>query len=377
MGIKALPFHTLSAGAASGLAAGCRRTALSLALAGAALLAAGPTRGAEPAATATVPVLQAQHGDAGMGLAISGSLQPRRQATLGAQGAGSVVALAVKAGDRVKAGQVLARIDPRDAAAALMQGDAALAQAQAQQRLAQTQLERSRELQRQGFVSSAALDTAEQQAQAARAAVLQAQAARAQAALAREFTQVVAPFDGVVAATHLEAGDLAAPGRPVLTLYAPGEFRAVVHLTPGQSAAARAARRTEIELPDGRRVPPTRVQALASADPVSQTVEWRLDLADAGAALPGQQLRVFFDGAPATKAADATLWLPEAALLQRGELQAVYVARDGRFELRAVRTGARSAGRVELLAGLREGESVAADALRAGLAGAKPAAAAR
>jgi hypothetical protein len=65
--------------------------------------------------------------------------------------------------------------------------------------------------------------------------------------------------------------------------------------------------------------------------------------------------------------------VPASALLRRGELTAVYVAREGRFVLQAVRTGAdHGEAGVEVLAGLREGQAVATDPVRAGLAGAVP-----
>jgi len=75
----------------------------------------------------------------------------------------------------------------------------------------------------------------------------------------------------------------------------------------------------------------------------------------------------------ASAAAAGPLSVPAAALLHRGELTAVYVAREGGFTLRAVRAGSPTAdGRVAVLAGLKAGETVAIDAERAGLAGAVP-----
>ena len=347
-------------------------------LALAALLALAPAA----SRAADVPVLAVQRADGAAQVAIDGVIQPVRQATVAAQVAGNVLTLAVKAGERVKAGQLLARIDERDTQAGLARGDAALAQAQAEARNAQVHLERTRELRRQGFVSQAALDVAETQWKAASAGVEQARAGRSQAALARGFTAVTAPFDGVVLATHLDAGDLANPGRPVATVYAPGAMRAVVQVGVSRAAAVRAAPRAEVELPDGRRVAPVRRTELATADPVSQTIEWRLDLPPEAVAgvMPGQMVRVHFDAPAAADTAAAAgrdtapLRVPAAAVLRRGELTAVYVAQDDRFTLRAVRLGTdRGAQGVDVLAGLKPGERVAADAVRAGLDGARPA----
>jgi RND family efflux transporter MFP subunit len=327
-----------------------------------------------------VPTIVVQAGAARAGFVLDGTIQPVRQATVAAQVGGNVVALTIKAGDRVKAGQVIARIDERDAQAGVLRSDAALAQADAEARNARMNAERTRDLRTQGFISQAALDTAETQLKAAQAGVQQAQAGRSQAALARGYASVNAPFDGVVLATHLDTGDLATPGRPVATVYAPGALRAVVQVAASQADVARAAQRVEIELPNGQWVVPERRAELATTDPVSQTVEWRLDLAAASLAgvMPGQNVRVRFTGAtPAAKAGAAAPRVPQAAVLRRGELTAVYVVQGDGFALRAVRLGAdHGAEGVDVLAGLKPGDRISADALKAGLATARPAVAA-
>ncbi|MEK8051746.1 efflux RND transporter periplasmic adaptor subunit [Ideonella sp. DXS22W] len=357
-------------------AAGLTAAALSIA----ALAAAGLAQAATP-----VPTVVTRGAAAAGAQSLDGVLQPVRQATLAAQVGGNVVALLVKAGDRVKAGQPVARVDERELQAGVLRSEAGVAQAEAEWRNAKLAAERARELRGQGFVSQAALDQAETTLKGAQAGVAQAQAGRAQASLARGFTTVAAPYDAVVLATHVEAGDLATPGRAIATVYAPGALRAVVQVPASLAAAARGAQQVQVELADGQRVTPVARNLLPGADAVSQTVEWRLDLpaelaAKAGAGqplLPGQQLRVHFQGAAGVApapAADAPLMVPAAAVLRRGELTAVYVAQGPRFVLRAVRTGAsRGADGIEILAGVKPGERLAADAVRAGLADATPA----
>jgi RND family efflux transporter MFP subunit len=307
------------------------------------------------------------------GFVLDGSLQALRQATVAAQLGGNVLSLAAQAGDRVKSGQLLVRIDERDTQAGLAGADAGVVQADANARQAKLQLDRTHNLRQQGFVSQAALDTAETQFRAAQAGLAQAQAGRSQAALARGFASVTAPFDGVVLATHVEAGELAAPGRALLTLYAPGRLRTVVQLPASRSALARAANKVEVQLPDGRWLLPMTRTELPVSDPVSQTVEWRLDLDPAQSAglSPGQAVQVRFSGA---KVAAAVLRpvIPATAVLRRGELTAVYAVIDGRFVLKAVRLGAAQGAGIELLAGLKTGERFALDPVRAGLDGATP-----
>lgn len=329
-----------------------------------------------------VPTVVVQAAGSVRSLELDGTLEPVKQATVAAQVGGNVLSRSVKAGDRVKAGQVLARIDERSSAAGLAQSDAAVAQAETQLRQARTDLNRTKELRTQGYVSQAAQDNAETMVKAAEAGLAQAQAGRSQAALARSFTSVTAPFDGLVLATFVEAGDLAAPGRAVLTVYAPGALRAVVQVPASLAAQARSAGKIEVQLPEGQWVTPVKRVDLPTADPVAQTVEWRLDLnaADSALGLPGQAVRVRFAGAaaPAASAAAAdkpaagSLSVPKAALLRRGELTAVYVAQGAQFVLRSVRAGGETGSTVEVLGGLRAGERVAQDAVRAGLAGARP-----
>ena len=339
-------------------------------------LAAGQSLAA-PVATAEAR-LQATAGQR----TLDGALQAMRQATLASQVGGNLVSLSVKAGDRVRVGQLIAQMDERESVAALQRSDAGMAQAQAEARNARQAAERSRSLRAQGFVSQAALDQAETALLAAQAGQQQAEAGRSQALLQRGFARVLAPFDAVVLATHLDVGDLATPGRAIATLYAPGALRAVVMVPVSMAAAARSATQVQLLLADGQRLSPSASNLLPGIDPVSQTVEWRLDLpmatvnpASAAGLLPGQALRVTFEAAPAAASNSASgMLLPPAALLRRGELQAVYVQQGQRFVLRAVRTGADlgPAG-VVVLAGLKAGERYALDAVAAGLADATPA----
>lgn len=340
------------------------------------------------AQTPQVPVAEVALRPVGEGLTLDGTLQAVKQSTLSAQASGRIVEMNVKAGDRVRAGQVLAVIDDRltqagvaQARAGVAQAEAAIAQAEVELRDAQAHLQRTRELRAQNFVAQAALDMAEARHRAAeagvaraRAGATQARAGESQSTLAQGFTRLTAPYDGFVLATHAEAGDLAAPGVPVLTVYAPQPLRAVAHVPASRAAIAQGARKVEIELsgPQGAQwVAPVRQTRLPAADPVSQTVEWRLDLAaEHGAlAVPGQQTRVRFVAGDAQR-----LVLPAAAVLRRGELTAVYMVGPKGFVLRAVRLGPdHGEAGVEVLSGVKAGDRVALDPIRAGLAGARPA----
>jgi len=332
------------------------------------------------AAPVVVPVVTLGAQTVGAGVEFDGSLQAVRQSVLSAQASGRIATLSVKAGDRVKAGQVLAVIDDRATQAGVAQAQAGQAQADANLANAKAAYERARDLRAQGFVAQAAVDAALAQYKAAQAGSAAARAGQTQASVAQGFTRLSAPYDGWVLATHAEAGALALPGAPVLTVVAPQPIRAVVHVPASMQALVQSATRIEVQLPGTERwVVPASKSSVPAADPVSQTVEWRLNLSEADGAnqVPGRQTRVRFVGGGA-QAERQRLVLPASALLHRGELTAVYVVTrkgegqpDG-FALRAVRTGATHGDGLEVLAGLKAGERVALDPVRAGLSGARP-----
>ena len=343
-----------------------RRAALALLA-----LLAQPTVWAD---TPVVPVVAVQAQAVPTGFELDGVVEPVKQSTVAAQTGGRIASLQVKAGDRVRAGQLLATIDDRETQTGLERSQAQVSQTEAELRNARSQAERLRNLRQQGFVSQAALDTAETQLQAAQAARRQADAGARQSTLAQGYTQVTAPYDGWVQQTLSQAGDLAVPGKPILSLYAPLPLRATVQVPASRGAVAQAASRVEVLGPGGNWITPVRREVVPVADPVAQTVEWRLELPAAAAQpgqaalVPGQQIRVRFVGGQVQKVV-----IPPQAVLRRGELTAVYVAGAQGFVLKAVRLGADhgSAG-IEVLAGLAAKDQVALDPVRAGLLGAVP-----
>lgn len=340
------------------------------------LLLSGAQVGMAQNTPAAVPTVVVQARAAAASFNLDGVIQPVRQATVAAQATGRIASLLVKAGDKVHAGQVLATIDDRESMAVVQRTQAQVQQAQAEWMNAKAHLERTRELQSKGFVSKSALDMAQTQYQAAQAGQAAAAAAATQSALGQGFTKITAPFDGWVMQTLADAGDLAVPGKPVAVVFAPQPLRAVVQVPASRSDALQAAGDVQVVVEGAggavRTLQPVARTVVPSADPVSQTVEWRFDLAakDTAQLVPGQQVRLGFGAAPsgAGAAGPQRLVVPSKAVLTRGELSAVYVANNGRFVLRAVRTGANvGADGVEILAGLRSGETVALDPVRAGM----------
>lgn len=331
-----------------------------------------------------VPVMAVGQSRSVAGLTLDGSLQAVQHSVLSAQASGRVSQLLVKAGDPVRKGQALAVIDDRATQAGVSQSQASVAQAEVELANAQANEARVRDLHAQGFVAKAALETAQAQLKAAQAGAAAARAGQTQSSLAQGFTRVSAPFDGVVMQTHIEAGALAMPGTPIVTVYAPQPLRAEVHVPASFQAQAVAAQRVEVQLPGTDTwVKPSNLYNARAADAVSQTVLWRMALnpSDTATQVPGRSLKVRFVGASNDGAVER-LVMPSSAVLRRGELTAVYVVSEpaegrAQFVLRAVRVGPSTAdGQVTVLTGLRAGERLALDPVRAGLAGAVPVASA-
>jgi RND family efflux transporter MFP subunit len=340
------------------------------------LALASATNAQTSATLASIPTATIGQTTSAAHLQLEGVVQPVKQSTVSAQASGRISVFAVKAGDKVRAGQLLATIDDREAVVGQQRSQAQTDQAEADLRNANAQLSRTKELRAQGFVSQAALDTAITQAQSAKAQRDQASAANRQSALAQGYTRVTAPFDGWVLQTEAQAGDLAVPGKALLTLYAPLPLRVVVQVPASRLPALGEGVAVAIQstAPGAAWITPSARTLVPAADPVSQTSEWRLELpvkASEGL-VPGQQVRVRLS-ASSPAPASAQITTPNAAIVRRGELTAVYVQNGKTFSLRAIRLGQpASADSTEVLAGLRAGDVVALDPVRASQPNAQP-----
>ena len=297
--------------------------------------------------------------------AAEGVVEAVRVSTLAAQVAGRIVTLPVKAGDGVKAGQVLAQIDSRSAMQAEIASQSQVREAQANLANAKAKHERNQRLFEQKFISRAALDQTESEFAAAQAQAAAAIANASVSSTSRSFTTIVAPYDGVVAATLVEVGDMATMGRPLVTVFDPSELRVTATLPQAVLAQARLDAPIAVEIPSlALSLDARRVTVIPIADARTHTTAVRLDLPRANGLMPGQYAR-----AKIVTGRMRALAIPASAVLRRSEVTAVYVIDSGtRAQLRQVRLGENAGnGLVEVLAGLRAGERVALDPVRAGI----------
>ncbi len=333
--------------------------ALPLTLAGAAGAADMATAPAQASA------LQGQTG-------FDGVVEAVRQTVIAAQVPGAVVELNVKAGDRVQAGQLLLRIDARAADQTAAASNAQVQAARAALEVATREHERQKQLHQKKYISQAALERAESEFKATSAQVA---AQMAQAGAARTQTglhTVRAPYAGVVAEVPVALGDMAMPGRPLLTLYDPAALR-VTASVPQSASGSVQADTVRVELPGlaaAQQWPrATRVQVLPTVDAATHTVQVRAELgAGPDGVAPGMFARLWL---PVTGSATAgkTVTVPLKAVVRRAEMTGVYVQGEGgKPQLRQVRLGRFDGERVEVLSGVAPGEQVVVDpqsALRA------------
>lgn len=295
----------------------------------------------------------------GRSAAFDGVVEAVRQTAIAAQVPGAVVALNARAGDRVRAGQVLLRLDARAAQQTAAAGAAQVRAARAAQEAATRDFERQQQLFGTNYISRAALDRAEAQYKATQAEAAAQLASAGAARTQSDFHVVRAPYDGIVADVAVVLGDMAMPGRPLLTVYDPRALRLKAALPQTVALRLPADLQAEAEIPGtGQRLAPTRSQLLPTVDPATHTQELRLDLPAAATGLaPGMFARAWL---PLAGAGERRVYVPQEAVLRRSGLDGVYVVgKDGRPLLRHVRLGRADGERIEVLSGLDEGERVA------------------
>lgn len=285
---------------------------------------------------------------------------------MAAQISGRVIEVAFDAGDAVKKGQVLVRIDESEARQAVAGSEAEVAQAQANLQNSRLAYDRSKQLLAQKFISQAAVDKAQADYRSAEAQLKVALARVGQTSATRGFATIVAPYDGIIASRQVELGEMASPGKALMTFFSPKGLRVVASIPQYKLAQVRQSSRAQVEFPELKQwVPGTRVTLLPVADTRTHTTRARVDLpADLKGIYPGMFARAHFSIGRAQK-----LLIPASAVVRRSEVAAVYVV-DAKEQIsfRQIRLGEPvGQSEVEVLSGLVQGEQVALEPIKAGI----------
>lgn len=325
--------------------------------------------GGEPAAPTLPPLPKLETLTVGgtadaSGRSWDGVVEAVQQADLTAQTAGRVTVVNVDVNDRVSKGDVLLRLTAVEQQAGANTARAQLRAAEAAAAEAEANYRRYAALANGQYVSRSQIDQARAARDSAAAARDAARAQVAQASQQTDYTVIRAPFAGIVSARRVEPGESVAPGQPLMAVYAPGALRIEVQVPQSEADAIRAVGSARVALADGRTVDAAEVVVFPAADPATHSVGVRVTLPDLKQApAPGVTAKVLFPIAVTAQA--GTVSIPASALVQRGEVSGVYVIAGNRIALRQVRLGQRSGDRVEVLAGLKAGDVVAADPVAA------------
>jgi len=339
-----------------------------------------------PLAPIKVTVTQVATGTVAPLLFGIGTVEARRAYLIGPTAAGRVRSVLVDVGDGVKAGQLLAEMDPVDldkrvasAAAAIARGHSAVTTAEAQiqdaksrQALASSEARRYVDLGKKNFISQSAVDAKLQQQQSADAQLAAAEstltstrqdltrleAEREAAQQQRGNIRLLSPVEGVVTSRDAEPGSTVIAGQAVLKLQEPGSLWITVRLDQRRSAGLQLGLPADVTL----RSHPGKALAgkVVRVEPISDSVtEERI-------------AKVAFDtlpqGVTTNEMADVSLHLPgvtdalivpNAALRHRGVKAGVWLRADGRLRFVPVKTGAEGMdGKVQIVEGLKAGDEV-------------------
>jgi RND family efflux transporter MFP subunit len=284
-------------------------------------------------------------------LEATGVAAPWAESTLSTKLMGTVLEVGVQAGDNVRTGAVLVRIDARDLEAKSAQAAASLAQADAMLGEARLHAERMRTLYAQEAATRAQLDAAETGLARAEAAVAAARAGGAELDAVRTYAIVRAPFGGTITGRFVDPGAFAAPGAPLVTIQDASRLRISASIAP---AAARELSRGDTVWAsiEGIRAQAVIEGVVPAPGANVYTVNAVVDNA-AGLHLPGSAATLSLP-----QGMRESLVIPVSALVREGDLTGVRIEVDGGTELRWVRAGAIQADSVEVLSGLRDGERV-------------------
>lgn len=330
---------------------------------------------AEPAAMETVsnvPVIVAQRTTVPDWLEAVGTVRAAQTSQVSSQMMGNIVEIRVHEGDRVQSGQVLATIDDAQPRSAVDQASGALAVAEKEVSaadsdlvLAQATLKRYQQLYEKKSVSPQEFDeikaryqSAEARCDMARARQSQANAALTQARTSLGYARIRAPFSGVVTEKKPDAGTLVSPGMPIFTLEDTRSFRLEVtvdesdiHLVHvGQVAPVTIDALGNIQLPGKV------VQVVPAADTASRSFLVKVELPADTRLRSG-----LFGRARFPRGERSALLIPRTSLVERGQLQGVYVLDANQIAgLRYVTLGKSTGEQFEVLSGLQAGEKLVA-----------------
>jgi RND family efflux transporter MFP subunit len=290
-------------------------------------------------------------------ISLDGRIEAVHQSTVSAQTSGRITEIFFDVDDYVPKDAVILRFRDTDQQARLQQAQAAETEANARLQQAQAEYARISQVYEKKLVARAAMDKATADRNAAQARLQQAQAQVAAAREELENTVVRAPYPGILTRRHVEVGEMAAPGKPLVTGLSLENLRAVTDIPQAYVNRVRE-QQTAAVLVNGRRLQSDKLVVFPYADEASHGFRARVEFPSGEAGLyPGMFIKVLFKIGQRNN-----LTIPASALVFRGEVTGVYVVDDKeQIHFRQVRVGDAVDGRREIRSGLEAGERVAVE----------------
>jgi len=292
---------------------------------------------------------------------VDGTIEAVNQATVSAQTAGRITEILYDVNDVVPAGAVIIRLKGSEQRAGLQGAQAALTEAKARNAEAATTYQRISDLFQRHVVSRAQLDQATANRDAAAARLTSAEAGIATAREGVGYTEIRAPYGGVVTKRLVEVGESVSPGTPLMSGLSLRDLRVNINVPQGIVMQVRRLKRAAVYV-GNQRIEATKITIFPEAATPSSTFRARLELPpDAIDLAPGMYVKVGL-----VVGEEDRLLIPASAVVERSEITGVYVLdAGGHATLRYVRPGHRVGDKLEILAGLEGGERVALDPIAA------------
>jgi RND family efflux transporter MFP subunit len=287
-----------------------------------------------------------------------GTVRAEHIATVTSRVVATVLQLRVSAGQRVAKGEVLVELDDRDLRSRLEQAREAVRAAEATLAQAQSNFNRDKPLFDQRVISASDFENTETALKTAQANLQRLRQAQHEAEVNLSYAVILSPFDGVVVDKLSEAGELAAPGKPLLSMYQQNRLWLEAAVPEKQLARIRVGQAYAVRIDALERLVRGRIaEIVPSSDPATRTVLARVRLEDPRDLLPGMFGRLLIPEPP-----QQVLAIPTKAVRRVGQLTTVDVVHQGRVERRTVQLGRAIGAEVEVLSGLAPGEVIVAAA---------------
>ena len=312
----------------------------------------------------------------------TGTVRARTTATIASKLMGYAREVRAQIGDRVREGQPLAVLDARDletsvvraeagreeVKSAIPEAESAIASARSQLDLAQVTFNRMQDLLNKRSITNQEYDEASARLKTAQAALDMARAKRTQldakmaqieqevraAGIQRGYSEIIAPFSGTIITKSIEPGTLAVPGVPLFTIERDGVFRLEASVEESRLSLARVGKTVSVTIDGIDRTFPARVaEVVPSVDAAARTGTVKIDLPSLPELRTGLFGRALFD-----TGGRKVLTVPSAGVMERGQLQSVYIAENNIAHARLVTLGTRVKDKVEVLSGLNQGDRV-------------------